>query len=147
MLKLAIGGHVPFDICNIEIERGGVSYTVDTLAAIQQQHPAAELFFLMGGDSLADFASWREPEKICKLANIVVVSRPGSKTPDFDGLTKVVEKNIADQIRQMHVSMPQIEISSSEIRSRVAENRSIRFQTPRAVEKYIETNQLYLRDE
>ncbi|MEM7316925.1 MAG: nicotinate-nucleotide adenylyltransferase [Planctomycetota bacterium] len=144
MLKLAIGGHVPFDICKIEIERGGVSYTVDTLTAIKDEHPEAELFFLMGADSLADFGSWREPARICELAKVVVVSRPGSGDPDFDSLNGVVDAKVAEEIRSLHVQMPQIEISSSEIRARVAEGRTIRFQTARAVEKYIETNQLYL---
>lgn len=146
MLKLAIGGHVPFDICKIEIERGGVSYTVETLARIQQNRSEAELFFLMGADSLADFGSWREPDRICKLAKVVVVSRPGSGDPDFDAIHDVVGEKVADEMRSLHVRMPQVEISSSEIRARVAGARSIRFQTPRAVEKYIETNKLYLRE-
>src|SRR5262245_26343708 len=76
MLRLAIAGHSPFDVCDYEIARGGVSYTVDTLEEVRKKLPDAELFLLMGADSLADFPTWRQPERICELALPLIVHRP-----------------------------------------------------------------------
>lgn len=146
MVKLAIAGHEAFELSTLEIQRGGISYTVDTLAAIQEEQPDAELFFLMGGDSLRDLPTWREPQRICELAVPVVVSRNGSPPPDFDSLADLVSPQRLEVIRQHQVAMPIIELSSTDIRCRVAADESIRYQTPRAVEKYIETHGLYHDD-
>lgn len=143
MLALAIGGHEQFRVCPREIERGGVSYTVDTLAEIQAEDPSRELFFLLGADSLVDLPTWREPGRICELATLVVVARTNSPTPDFTTLQEITGVNRIERFREHVVLMPLIELSSTEIRRRVASGCSIRFQTPRAVEKYIETGGLY----
>jgi nicotinate-nucleotide adenylyltransferase len=143
MLKLAIGGHASFLLSTIEIDRGGVSYTVETLAEIHIQRPDAELFLLMGSDSLADLPQWREPARICELATPVVVHRAGTPQPDYSPLAQFVDFQRLEAIRRMAVAMPLIELSSSEIRRRVAERKSIRYQTPRAVEMYIDTHTLY----
>ena len=143
MLNLAIGGHHAFRISTLEIDRGGVSYTVDTLTAIRQQHPHAELFLLMGADTLYDLPNWRQPERVCELAVPVVVQRNGSPAPDLDVLQPIVTAARIAHIQQHQVTMPIIELTSTDIRRRVAAGMSIRFRTPRAVEKYIETNRLY----
>ncbi|MBX3415379.1 MAG: nicotinate-nucleotide adenylyltransferase [Pirellulales bacterium] len=143
MLALAIGGHESFRVCSHEIERGGVSYTVETLAAIQAEDPARELFFLLGADSLVDLPLWREPARICELATLVVVARTSTPEPDFGCLTGIASPERIAHFRRHLVPMPLIELSSSEIRRRIGAGRSIRFQTPRAVEKYIETATLY----
>ena len=72
MIDLALGGHLPFVLSKIEIERGGTSYTVDTLEEIRRSKPDDELFLLMGDDSMANFETWREPAKICQLATPLV---------------------------------------------------------------------------
>lgn len=146
MLQLAIGGHEHFEVSTSEIDRGGVSYTVDTLTAIKEEAPDRQLFFLMGADSLFDFPDWKSPERICELCTPVVVSRPGSPEPDFRVLSKIVDATRMAEIQQHAVQMPQIDISSTEIRERASTNRSIRFQLPRAAEKYIETKSLYAKD-
>lgn len=143
MLQLAIGGHGPFLVSRLEIDRGGVSYTVDTLAALHEQQPGSEWFFLMGADSLADLPGWREPQRICELATIVVVARPHAPRPDFERLRGIVSDDRIDLMRQHLVEMPLMDFSSREMRRRVARGQSIRFRTPRAVEKYIETHGLY----
>lgn len=143
MLKLAIAGHEAFHVSTIELERGGISFTVDTLAEIHRQQPDAELFFVMGADSLAEFELWRTPKRICELAIPLVVARPGSPPPDHKSLAKFVDAKRLELIRQCQVVMPQIEISSTDIRQRVSQGKSIRFQTPRAVEKYIQAQALY----
>jgi nicotinate-nucleotide adenylyltransferase len=143
MLRLAIGGHERFEVSTMELERGGLSYTVETLEACQRQYPSSELFFLMGADSLAEFPTWREPSRICELAVPVVVRRAGAVEPDWRHLIPFTSAERLGQIQQAQVTMPVIELSSTDIRERVATGRSIRFRTPRAVEKYIETQRLY----
>ena len=144
MLQLAIGGNQAFSVCTREIERGGVSYTVETLSELATEDATRQLFFLLGGDSLADLPHWREPARICELAMLVAVARPGSTLPDYDSLAGLVSTQRLEEIRSHQVEMPQIGISSREMRGRVAAGLSIRYQTPRAVEKYIETAGLYV---
>ena len=143
MLRLAIGGHEQFVVSTLEIDRGGVNYTYQTLEQLHSDRPADELFFLMGGDSLKDLPSWREPQRICELAIPMVVNRPGSPPLSFDGLRELVPSQRLHEIRQHVVEMPLIGISSTDIRARVQSNHSIRYQTPAAVVKYIETHGLY----
>jgi nicotinate-nucleotide adenylyltransferase len=146
MLSLAIGGHPGLGICRIEIDRGGTSYTVDTLAELKSQDPARELFFLLGNDSLEIFPEWREPARICELAELVVVDRPPLPgTPPFDPrrLIEVLGEDEVARIESRRVHMPLIGISSSDLRERVGQGRSIRYQTPRAVEMYVEAEGLY----
>jgi nicotinate-nucleotide adenylyltransferase len=143
MLKLAIGGHEAFEICRLEIDRPGPSYTVETLAAIHEQQPDAQLFFLMGSDSLADLPTWREPARICELAELVVVRRPGSPEPDWSRVDGLAPAERIQRFRRNTVEMPLVDIRSRDIRRRVSQGRSIRFMTPRAVEVYIETQGLY----
>jgi nicotinate-nucleotide adenylyltransferase len=143
MLQLAVGGHRPFQVCALEIERGGVSYTVDTLAELAQQEPGRELFFLLGADSLDDLPHWREPARLCQMAVPVAVCRPGAPEPNYDVLAPLVPPERLAEIRRHLVNMPQIGLSSREIRSRIAAGESIRFRTPRAVEKYIQSHELY----
>ncbi len=143
MLKLAIGGHEPFDVYTGEIDRGGVSYTVDTLEQLHEELPDAELFFLMGADSLADLPTWREPQRICELAIPAVVRRAGSPEPDDSVLAQFMSPERLAIAREHRVEMPMIDLSATDIRRRVAAGQSIRYRTPRAVEKYIETHGLY----
>ena len=147
MLRLAVGGHAALQVSSLEIDRGGLSYTVDTLIEIQQHYPGAELFLLMGADSLVDLPSWRQPDTICRMSVPVAVRRAGSPVPSLDALASLVDRERMSLIRQHQVEMPLVGFSSSEIRQRVNEGLSIRFQTPRAVEKYIETQRLYHRPE
>ena len=146
MLQLAVSGHEMFRVCPVEIERGGVSFTVDTLAELSRQHPGSELFFLLGADSLEDLPHWREPARLCQLAVPVAVSRPGAPT-NYDVLAPFVPPERLAEISRHLVKMPQIGLSSREIRNRTAAQRVSAF-AHRAVEKYIETHQLYRhRDE
>jgi nicotinate-nucleotide adenylyltransferase len=143
MLELAVGGHRAFEVSTIEIDRGGVSYTVQTLQAVAQSWPEAAFFLLMGSDSLADLPSWREPSRICELSTPVVVHRAGEAAADFHGLAELLPADRIAEIAAMQVQMPRIDLSSTDLRTRVAAGRSIRFRTPRAVEMYIQTTGLY----
>ncbi|MBC8351284.1 MAG: nicotinate-nucleotide adenylyltransferase [Planctomycetes bacterium] len=147
MVRLAIGGHEQLDVSTIEIDRGGVSYTVDTLTALVEQQPGSSMFFLMGADSLKDLPTWREPERLCELAVPLVVRRADSPEPDFTAIRHLVTLARLDEIREHQVEMPIIELSSTEIRRRVSADQSVRYRTPRAVEKFIETHGLYRSDQ
>lgn len=143
MLQLAVAGHEQFAVSRYEVDRGGVSYTVDTLRHYRQQDPEGALFLLVGADMLHDLPRWREAAEICQLAIPVAVRRPGVGELDYSLLAGLVAPERLDRFRQYQVEMPKIGLSSTEIRRRVAAGLSIRYQTPRAVEKYIETQGLY----
>ena len=143
MLELAIAGHPDFAVSTIELDRGGVSYTVETLSAAAKQEPDAKLFFLMGADSLNDLPSWREPQRICELAIPLVVRRSGEPPIDLTVLAPLIDSDRLAEIESHMIEAPLIELSSTDIRNRVASGRTIRFRTPRAVERYILEHALY----
>ncbi len=141
MLELAIASNPGFAISRVDIDRHGPCYTVDTLALLHQEYgPGAELYFLMGMDSLADILTWKDPERLIRLARIVVVGRPGFQA-DVDELDKVLP-GAAERI--CIVDTPLMEVSSSDIRQRVREGAPIRYQVPEAVEAYIRAHRLYV---
>ena len=143
MVRIAIAGHPAFEASEIEARGPGPHYSVETLRAIRRDRPDDELFFLIGADSLADLPTWREPDRIAQLATIVVVNRPGieeadpSRAPDLGPGAKPM----------LWVAIPPIGIASSDLRRRMTEGRSIRYQVPRGVEAYIEAHGLYRRPE
>ena len=143
MLELAVAGNRAFSVSRYETDRGGVNYTVDTLTHFLGEAPDAKLFFLLGADMLHDLPRWRDAAQVCELALPLVVCRPGAGELDFDCLGTVATTERIEQIRRHQVEMPQIGISSTEIRRRVAADRSIRYHTPRAVEEYIRSNGLF----
>jgi nicotinate-nucleotide adenylyltransferase len=142
MLELAIGGQRAFEVSPLEIERGGISYTVDTLEKVNKEEPAAEIFLLLGADSLVDLPGWKSPQEICRLATLAVVGRPGIEV-DFTPLVAVADAERLEEFAACRVRMPQLEIKSRDLRARVGRGGSIRYQTPRSVEKYIEAAGLY----
>ena len=146
MLRLAIAGHPALDICELEVQRGGVSYTVDTVRDLAKQNPDAELLMLIGADTLADLPNWREPAEICNTVTMIVARRHGQPQVDFGSLGNLLTADRVEAQNRAQVSLPIIELSSTDIRERVAAGKSIRFRVPRAVEKYIETHGLYLAE-
>lgn len=143
MLELAIAGQEAFAVCRYEIDRDGVNYTFETLEHFREEDPRRELFFLLGADMLLDLPHWREPARILQAAVPVAVGRPGAGELDFTALAPFASPDRIAEIRSHQVEMPEIGFSSTEIRRRVAAGVSIRYQTPRAVEKYIEIQGLY----
>lgn len=143
MIEMAIAGHEAFELSTLEVDRGGTSYTVDTLEQLRKKDPARELFFLIGSDSLADLPLWREPRRIAELATLVVVMRPGSPLPDWGELVPLLGEEQVAGLQEHVVAMPLIDISSTDLRRRVSEGRSIRYLLPRAVECYTKEQGLY----
>jgi nicotinate-nucleotide adenylyltransferase len=143
MLELAIAGNPTFSVCRYETDRGGVNYTVDTLAHLHAEDPNRELFFLLGADMLLDLPRWRNAAKVCELALPIVVHRPGSGQIDFGCLQGIATAERTELIRRHQVEMPEIGISSTDLRRRVQSGLTIRYCLPRAVEMYIDTHELY----
>ena len=134
MLKLAIKDNPGFEISETELRRGGVSFTVDTLQGLTSQHPADEFVLLIGMDNLLEFHTWKSPARILELAKVVVMTRPGFSEKDNPLIGKV-GVNLC--------SVPEIGISSTEIRKRVHEGRSIRYLVPDSVRDYLFQQNLY----
>ena len=136
MLNLAIKGNPNFEISDMEIERGGVSYTIDTLKDVRPSVIKAEdeLFYLIGSDSLLGFKKWKKPKEILKNCNVVVAIRPGFRPSDIPAwiLHRIQFANI-----------PRFEISSSNIRQRWRENKTIRYLVTLPVWEYINHHNLY----
>ena len=143
MLERAIEGQTGLQISTIEIDRGGLSYTADTLAAIRSERAEAELFLLMGSDALADLPRWHRPETICQLAIPAVVHRAGSAEVDFEPIRFLVTEDRLQEIAHHQVEMPATEISSSEIRALIATGGPWESMVPPPVASYIRENQLY----
>ncbi len=143
MLELAIAGHEAFSVSRYEVDRGGLSYTVDTLGHFRTTQPEAELFLVVGADMLHDLSHWHEASRVCELAILVAAQRPGMGEADFSCLIHIASPERIELFRRHRVAMPQVGISSTEIRRRVAAGSSIRYWTPRSVEKYIEAHGLY----
>ncbi len=126
-------------VCTLEIDRGGFSYTVDTLREIREQLPGADLFFIIGADVLRDVPRWREPEEIFRLSTPLVVCRPGQPVPDLSALEGFCSGRNKPQL----VEMAPIDVSSSEIRGRIARGEPIDGLTPSTVADYIAEHGLY----
>ena len=150
MLALATGGHPAFAVLPAELDRGGVSWTVDTLEALAAAHPADSLHLILGPDALAGLPSWRAPGRILELATPLAVEREG-----IDDVTAVVASPPlrdllgarAAEIVRNRVICPVIGIRSTAIRAAIRADRSIRYQTPAAVERYLSTHGLYREEE
>lgn len=143
MVHLALAGSEAHAVDDREVRRGEISYTVDTLAELQAERPHEERFLIVGSDSLASFRQWHQPERLLTLATLAVVHRGGEPPPDFSALQGLATQGEIDKICRHAIPMPRIEISSSELRERIASGRSIRFRTPRPVEALIASKGLY----
>lgn len=129
MLRCAVGDTPRLRVSDIEGRRDSPSYTVDTLATLRETSPDDELFLIVGGDAMRDFAHWYEAERVQQLAQIAVVRRHGD-IPHDDRIASIID-------------MPRIDISASDIRARIARDDRIDFLTPAPVIAYIQEHHLY----
>ena len=137
MVELAIEGREGFDLSRADVERGGLSYSVDTISDLREEYGhAAELLLILGADALEELPRWREPERLATMCTIVCVGRPGTGlpdelAPDHPGRDAMV------------VSGPMLSVSATDIRERVADGLSIEGLAPGSVIAYIEQHGLY----
>ncbi len=147
MLALAIGGQPAFEVVSAELDRGGVSWTVDTLEALASAHPADSLHLILGPDALAGLPTWRAPGRILELASPLAVEREGvddiGAVVAGQPLLDLLGAELARQITRERVVCPAVGIRSTQLRAAVAAGHSIRYRTPAAVERYIATHGLY----
>jgi nicotinate-nucleotide adenylyltransferase len=138
MVRLAISGNEDFEESEIEIKNTGnaKSYTVDTLAALREIYcnEQVKFYLIIGMDQLIDLHKWKDPGKLFMLSEVIVINRPGFLVQD-------VKNEYGSRVT--YVPVPSIDISSSEIRSRIRENKSIKYLVPEKVEEFIKENNLY----
>ncbi len=136
MLEISLINNTNFEISDIEIKREGISYTVDTLEKFVSSSnlDKKDLFFLMGSDTLRSFHTWKDPERIMELCNIIVAIRPGFTPSD-------IPQWILDSVR--FANIPWFEVSSTNIKARWREGKTIRYMVPKEVWEYINENELY----
>ncbi|MCL5265815.1 MAG: nicotinate-nucleotide adenylyltransferase [Chloroflexi bacterium] len=140
MVNLAIASNSHFRSSRVDIDRPGPHYSVDTVALLRKElGREAEIYFIVGLDSLLEMGSWREPAKLLRMCRVVGVTRPGYE--DLSQLAPEMRRAGGDRITI--VPIPQIGISSSSLRQRVKEGAPIRYQVPEVVEEYIYRHGLY----
>jgi nicotinate-nucleotide adenylyltransferase len=143
MLALALAGNPAFRVDELEKDRPGPSYTVNTLEELRHRSPEADLSLLIGSDSLTDLPLWYSPARILELACLSVMARAGSPVMSPDELRQSLSISQQTPVRMQVLEAPLIDIASRDLRRRVLEGRSIRYLVPRAVEAYIQEKRLY----
>ncbi len=128
MVRTLAAGNDLFGVSEVEVDRPGPSFTVETLRRYSDLNPEAEIFWVMGVDQAATFQDWHQPEDVASLARLVVLAREGAEIPEGDFMT---------------VPVTRLDISSSAIRARVRDGGSIRYLVPDGVRQIIESNRLY----
>ena len=134
MVRLLAEGNTRFEVSAAEVERSGLSFTVDTLTHFAAEYPAAERYFLVGADVLATFAKWREPARVLELAQLVVLQRADSEPA-------AVPATVPGALRRLNTR--RVDVSSTEIRERVRQGRTIRGFVTDNVAAYIARHGLY----
>ncbi|HET7767739.1 MAG TPA: nicotinate-nucleotide adenylyltransferase [Chloroflexota bacterium] len=140
MTRLAAARNPLLRVSSVDVDRPPPSYTVDTLALLQDAHPGAQLHLILGIDALQDFLEWREPARLLDLARLLVVARPGHKLQ----VPAEVQRQLGKRAKRITLhDMPLLEVSSTEIRRRLKRGRPVRYLLPDAVERYIRDRGLY----
>ena len=145
MVGRAIAAKPYFELSTVEVDYPGPSYSVETIAILQQQLGAeAKFFFLVGWDSLVELPQWKEPDRLIQLCKVVAVTRPGFSRPDL----KALESSVPGVTQSVvWLDIPPVDISSSDIRKRVAQGLSIHDLVSDEVESYIKEKKLYRKRE
>lgn len=141
MVKLAIDSNPHFSISDFEMNEDGYSYTYRTLEAIRGRHPDWKLYFIIGADSLFDFDTWREPQRICDNCSLIVATRNHTATELLDERIESVRRRYHAEIDKLESE--NIDCSSNMIRDWVGNGRSIRYYVTDPVRKYIEEHRIY----
>ena len=142
MVRLEIVDDPSFEISRVDIDRPGPHYAVDTMGILAQQFPGAELFYLIGGDSLRDLPTWHQPRQFLQAcAGLGVMRRPGDSI-NLEALENVLP---GISVRVHFITAPLLEISSTDIRERIAGGRPFRYYLPPVVYQYILKTKLYLK--
>lgn len=131
MVRAAVRGVDGVEASDLELRRGGPSYSVDTMQALSEAHPGAELFLVVGADAAAELHTWHRPEELAATCSLVVVDRPGSET------------TLPEGFRGARVEVPRLEVSSTDLRARAVDGRPLRFLVPDPVISLVRELDLY----
>ncbi len=141
MCKLAVEGIEGFSVSDLELNREGKIYTVETFRLLNERHKGCKFWLIIGTDSLMNLRKWYDPERLLQTVNFIVVDRGGYDPKVVEALIKDYDEGYeGDFIR---IKMPQIELSSSDIRHRIEAHQSVRYRIPDNVLSYIKRHQLY----
>ena len=140
LCRLAVAGDQRFEVSSIEVDRPGPSYTVDTLMELHSRESDSELHLIVGGDVAAGLPTWREPEQVLSLAKLEVATRRGTARSSIEQALGT----LSGGARAAFFEMPDIGISSTDVRHRVGMGEPIRYLVPDAVANYIDEHRLYL---
>ncbi|MFH0983553.1 MAG: nicotinate-nucleotide adenylyltransferase [Planctomycetota bacterium] len=144
MVRLAIAGEKLFDFSDFDLAREGPSYTIETITDFQQTLPAdTELFWIIGADWLMELDTWYKAAELVDACTIVTAARPGWERPDLSALSAKLSEAQVAKLREHILETPRIDVSATDIRSRVAAGKSIRYLVPDSVQTYIEMFRLY----
>ena len=143
MIQAAIQGDARFEVWDGEIKRGGVSYSVDTVRQLKTLYPNAELFFIIGGDTLVELHTWKDIYDLFELCEFVTITRPGFIFEELSGEQLQLKDPWPKRLVQNIILGHLVEISSTDIRMRASKGLSIRYLVPRGVELYIQERKLY----
>lgn len=144
MLRRAVAGNPRLDVLDVEIRRGGRSYTIDTVRELLDGPCRGDsLVLLVGQDQLADLATWHRARELAALVPIAVAPRPGAPEPPWEELSRALGEDAARAIRGRVLPLPASPVSSTEVRRRAAEGKSVRCWVPDAVADWIEERGLY----
>jgi nicotinate-nucleotide adenylyltransferase len=140
MTRLAAEQNPLFEVSTIDLDRPPPSYTVDTMAQLHVERPGAALYLIVGADALPDFAEWREPERLLDLCQVIVLSRPGYPQE----VPAAMRAQFGGRAARLHFrAMPQLDISSTDLRRRFAAGEPVRYLLPHTVERYVRKHGLY----
>ena len=143
MVRLAIGGEEGFAFDNFDLAREGPCYTIETVAHFREQFPSAELYWFIGADSFMDLPTWHRASELVSKCSIVTAARSGKIPVNRSELEQAFGQEQTTRLFDGVIQTPVIDISSTDIRNRVATGRSIRYLVPEEVRKYIEKHRLY----
>ena len=141
MTYLATEGNPRFSVSRIELDRKGYSYAVDTFKVLRKEFGKAELYYIMGLDSINEILSWKKPLELLKLCQFIVATRPGAKVRTFKRISKFPP--LVPDLDKVHLIELKADVSSTEVRRRIKEGKSIRRLVPKAIAEYIEKYRLY----
>ncbi len=142
MTKIAAGNYKPFEVSDIEVNRPGNTYSFETLEELKAQNPESELFFIVGADTICSMRTWREPKRIFDVCTVLAAMREDQVDPEeFQKQTQALERDFGARI--FPVSIPNIGISSTQIREKAASGKSVHYLVPDALESYIIETGIY----
>ena len=145
MTRKAVSDYPPFEVSDIEVLRSGNTYTYETLEELADLHPEAELYFIVGADTVCSMSTWREPARIFAACTVLAAMREDQVDPEsFEQGIKDLENRFHARIRT--ISIPNIGISSTQIRERAGNGKSIHYLVPNALESYIIENGIYKKN-